>query len=163
MPNDSRTAAIVRDRKGEACARTILEVVPRAMRFLRREMRREAGAGLSVPQFRVLAYLGRSPGASLSAVADFAGVADATASAMVDRLVRRGLLSREGDPTERRRVMLALTPDGSALLERAREHARARMVERLSALTSPELVAVRQGLELLARALDPLDEPDGRS
>src|SRR5512140_2274127 len=87
----------------EACALQIQEVVPRAMRLLRGEMRHEAGAALSVPQLRALAFLGRTPGASLSAVADFLGVADATASVMVDRLVRRRLVTRSGNPEERRR------------------------------------------------------------
>lgn len=79
------------------------------MRVLRHEMRREVGEALSVPQFRVLAFLGRNGGRSLSTVAEFIAVAAASASAMVERLVRRGLVVREGDPKERRRVRLRLT------------------------------------------------------
>lgn len=110
---------------------------------------------LSVPQFRVLAFLNGTPGAALSDVADFVGVADATASAMVERLVRRDLVVREGNPRERRRVMLRLTPGGSSLLERARAHARRCVAERLTALTSSELAAVVGGLDLLSRTLGP--------
>ena len=102
-----------------ACARQILEVLPRAMDLLRFEMRQEAVEGLSVPQFRVLAFLDRNPGTSLSSVAEFVGVANATASSMVDRLVRRGLVLREGNPRERRRIMLELTREGASLLEGA--------------------------------------------
>lgn len=137
----------------ELCARQILEVVPRAMRLLREEMRRAAGAGLSVPQFRALAFLGRTPGASLSSLAAFLGIADATASVMVNRLVGRRLVTRAVDPAERRRVMLELTARGSALLERARAHARGRVVERLGALGGAELAAIAGGLALLDRAL----------
>jgi DNA-binding MarR family transcriptional regulator len=144
----------------ERCARQILEVVPRAMRLLREEMRSGIGPGLSVPQFRLLAFLDRNPGASLSAVATFIGIAGPTASTMVDRLVRRALLRREADPRERRRVMLALTRAGAVLLERARSRARASMAARLGALTAAELSALSGGLELLARAL-PADEAGG--
>ncbi len=146
----------------EECARRILEVVPRGMRVLRQEMRREVGSRLSVPQFRALAFLGRTPGASLSAVAEFMGVAAATASAMVERLVRRRLVMRKGDPHERRRVMLALTPRGATLLDRAHAHARARVVERLAGFTASDLVALAQGLASLARVLDPAANPEER-
>jgi DNA-binding MarR family transcriptional regulator len=142
-----------RDDPAALCARNVLDLVPRAMRLLREEMRREAGVGLSVPQFRVLAFLGRSPGASLSAVAAFLGVADATASAMVDRLVRRRLLTRGEDPAERRRVALALTAQGTALLARSRAHTRAWMEVRLAGLSRPQLLALANGLALLDRAL----------
>ncbi len=137
----------------ELCARRIMETVPRAMRVLREEMRRQAGPGLSVPQLRVLAFLGRTPGAPLSAVARFMGVADATASVMVSRLVERRLVLRSGDPAERRRVMLELSPRGAVLLERARGHARGRVAERLEAFGAAELSAMATGLSLLERAL----------
>jgi len=154
---DARSAAV------ELCARRILETVPRAMRLLREEMRQEASAGLSVPQFRVLAFLGRTPGASLSAVARFVGIADATASVMVSRLVVRRLVTRSGDPVERRRVMLELSARGTALLERARAHARARVAQRLEQLSRTELSAMASGLSLLDRALGTPAEAGGRS
>lgn len=137
----------------ELCARRVLETVPRAMRVLREEMRQEAGAGLSVPQFRVLAFLGRTPGASLSALARFMGVADATASVMVSRLVERRIVARTGDPVERRRIRLELTAQGAALLERARAHARASVAVRLEAFGAAELATIADGLSLLDRAL----------
>lgn len=137
----------------EGCARQILEVVPQAMWLLRREMRRAAGAGLSVPQLRVLAFLRRSPGASLSAVAEFCGVADASASAMVDRLVRRGLAAREPDPSERRRVRLTLTPGGSSLFESARAHTGRSLAARLRGLGEEDLAVLADGLAVLAGVL----------
>jgi DNA-binding MarR family transcriptional regulator len=144
------------DERGEGaapCAQQILELVPRAMRLLRAEMRQAAGPGLSVPQFRVLAYLGRDPGASLSAVAQHVGVASATASAMVERLVQRRLVSRSGDPAERRRVRLALTAQGAALLDRSRAHARTRVEERLQVLTPAGLAELAAGLARLDHVL----------
>ena len=130
-----------------------METVPPVMRLLRYEMRREAGGALSVAQFRVLAFLGRNHDASLSAVAGFIGVADATASAMVERLVRRGLVVREGDPEERRRVRLRLTGEGSALLEHAGARTRRRVARRLSSLRPAELAALARGLGLLRLTL----------
>ena len=153
MTGHSKTDAGRNETHAEACARRILETLPAVMRVLRREMREGMNGKLSVPQFRVLAYLSVAPGASLSEVADFVGVAGATASAMVERLVRRGLVAREGDPNERRRIMLALTTEGADLLERARAHTRKRVAEGIAGLTDAELSAVSSGLDALHGAL----------
>ncbi len=116
-----------------------------------------------MPQLRVLTFLGRSPGASLSAVADLDGVAAATASAMVERLVRRGLVIRQADPEERRRVKLSLTEEGATLLEGARAHARGRVAERMRVFTDEELAVLAHGLELLRDVLDPAKQQEHRS
>ncbi|MEW6047730.1 MAG: MarR family transcriptional regulator [Bacillota bacterium] len=138
----------------EACAREIMETVPQVLRFVRTEMRRHASPQLSVPQFRVLAYLGRMPGASLSDVAGHLGVTSPTASAMVDRLVRRGLVERAQHPDERRRVVLRLTEAGSALLERARALTRARVAQVLATLSESDLRRLGEGLAALRRAFE---------
>ena len=143
-----------READAEACARRLLETVPLVMRTIRREMRGATEENLSVPQFRVMAFLGRNCGASLSAVAEHLGVKDATASAMVDRLVKRSLVGRETHPTERRRLELRLTSAGTALLERARGKARAYLAGRLAAATQGDLSALAQGLELLRRTME---------
>ena len=142
-----------------ACAQAILATIPRVMRVLRREMRRQTRDQLSVPQFRVLVFLGRNQGASLSDVAEELGVAKATASVMVDRLVRRGLVTRESHPTERRRVTLCHTPAGSELLNHARRGARDHVAGCLASLSETELSELAQSLERLGAAL--LSE-DGR-
>jgi DNA-binding MarR family transcriptional regulator len=147
------------DQATEQCARRILEVVPRAMRLLREEMRQGASEGLSIPQFRVLAFLGRTPGASLSELAEFLGVAGPTASVMVQRLVERELVTRAGHPEERRRVRLGLTARGTTALERSRGRARSRVAGRIDGLSRGELETLSRGLALLEQALGgPSDE-----
>lgn len=136
----------------ETCARQIMELVPLLMRFIRSEMRRQVSGQLSVPQLRVLAYLGRMPGACLSDVAGHLGVTSPTASAMVDRLVRRGLVERTQHPDERRRVVLRLTAEGMALLERARAFTRAQLGQALATLSERELRCLDEGLAVLRHA-----------
>ena len=137
----------------ERCARRLLDTAPRVMRLIRREMRGAAEPNLSVPQFRTLAFLGFHRDASMTEVAEHLGITKATSSAMVERLVGRGLVERRDDPRERRRVMLALTPEGASLLESSRERTRAFLAERLGTLAEGELDLLAQGLELLAKAL----------
>lgn len=143
------------DRGGaaERCAREVLDTVPQIMRVVRREMRREGGPLISVPQFRALAYVRRHPGGGLSGVAGHLGVAPPTASAIVDRLVRRGLVDRVSDPAERRRVVLTLTPAGARLLARLRARAQQRVTVRLARVPAAELRRITAALAALGHLL----------
>ncbi|QBS38324.1 MarR family transcriptional regulator [Thermaerobacter sp. FW80] len=143
----------------EGCTRLITEVVPRLMRLIRRQMRRHQPGRLSVPQFRTLLYLHHHPGASLSAVAEHLGVARPTASTLVNRLVQRGLVTRNIDPAERRRVVLHLTDAGREDLEVARRRTEAELAERLAGFRPEELAALAAGLRLLERVAAEVAEP----
>lgn len=84
-----------------------------------------AGHGLERWEFDVLATLRRSgaPHHRLSAK-DLVRMTMVGSSAMtnrVDRLVKRGLVHREVDPDNRRRVLVGLTDEGFAMVDRVVE------------------------------------------
>ncbi len=137
----------------DACARIVMESIPMVMRFIRKEMRRHSASLLSVPQFRALAFVDRNPGVSLFQVADHLGVTRPTASVIVDRLVRRGMLLRTQDPEERRRIVLRLTPRGARLLQQARKATRSWMAEVLAPLSHETRGQIEKGVSLLGLAL----------
>ncbi len=126
-------------------------MVPVVMHFLRAEARRHGTPFLSVPQFRVLVFLYRHPGASLSSAAEHLGVTCPTASVLVDRLVRRGLVDRSAYPQERRRIALTLTATGAQHLQQARGATRACVVRLLAGLSGVELHKIEEGVALLGK------------
>jgi len=128
-----------------------MATIPAIMQFIRTEMRSQREPSLSVPQFRVLEFLSRHPGASLSDVAEHVGVTRASASTMTDRLVQQGLVNRAEDPQERRHVMLSLTSIGSDRLTQMRDVTRRRIAALLDELPPEELAAVATGVAALAR------------
>lgn len=134
-----------------ACARQVVETVPALMRLIRSGIRSNGGS-FSVPQMRVLGFLLRSPGSSVSDVAAYLDVTIPTASALVDRLVRKELVQRRDDPTERRRVILTLTHLGATILEQQRELAQNLVQDFLSVETPEQLTKISEGLSLLAEA-----------
>jgi DNA-binding MarR family transcriptional regulator len=136
----------------DTCARTVMETVPLVMRFIRMVMRRQSAPLLSVPQFRALAFLHRNPGACLFAVADHLGVSRPTASTIIDRLVRRGLVARSVDPRERRRVILKLTRAGARHLYQARKATRTWMAGVFGPFPAASLHRIAEGVNLLGRA-----------
>jgi len=139
------------------CARELLEVVPPVMRVIRAEMRSHTAPELSVPQFRVLSYVNRNSGASLSEVADHIGLTRPAMSVLIDGLVNRKLVTRETDPGDRRRLTLTLTRAGQSLYAAARQHTQARLAARLQALPAAERAALVASLEQLRGLFLPVE------
>jgi DNA-binding MarR family transcriptional regulator len=133
----------------------VMDTVLLIMRTIRGEMRGHRPAGLSVPQFRTLTFLRRTPGASLSAVAEHVGVVLSSMSKLVDGLVARGLVTRTVAADDRRRVTLDLTADGHAALDLARRATLARLEERLAYLSAGEQADVLQALKALQAVFRP--------
>jgi DNA-binding MarR family transcriptional regulator len=131
-----------------------METIPLVMRFIRKEMRSRRAPSLSVPQLRVLTFLHHVPGAPLASVTEHLGVSRSTASAIVDRLVRRKLVNRTEDPQERRCVVLTLTPAGVQHLQQAREATSTRLAKVLAGLSAADLLHVTAGLTMLRRAFE---------
>jgi DNA-binding MarR family transcriptional regulator len=142
-------------------AAAILETIPRSMRAIREQMRSGRRAGLSIPQFRLMRYVRRNPGTSLSPVADHLGTTVPATSQMVERLVRAGLMTRAQNPEERRQVELRLTEAGAATLKELDDATRAWLCERLSGMDGRELEAMADALRQLRSALSDEDGPLG--
>jgi DNA-binding MarR family transcriptional regulator len=138
----------------DRCARQLLEVAPLIMRAIRAEMR--AGSrDLTVPQFRALGFVSRNPGASLSDVAEHMGLTLPSMSKLNDGLVARKLVTRVTATADRRRIVLAPTPRGRALLETRRAATQARLAERLASLPPADRAIVVDAM----RALQPVFTP----
>ncbi len=119
-----------------------------------RASRRPSPDGISLAQFHLLELLGAGPQTNKQ-LADAAGVASPTATRMVDLLVRRGLLSRVGDPGDRRSVLISLTPAGrTALAAKAREYDAVR--RQIAATLEPD--EQRVAADLLARLAQVIEE-----
>jgi len=103
---------------------------------------------LSLPQYRVLALLGEGSSAS-SVLARRLAVSPPSVTAVVDGLVGRGLVEREADPEDRRRLTLLLTRDGAKFLAAADAAAEARLEEIAGYFDAPAT-----GLDLWNLALD---------
>ncbi|MGD0122598.1 MAG: MarR family transcriptional regulator [Candidatus Limnocylindrales bacterium] len=127
----------------------ILETIPPSMRAIRAQMRSGRAAGMSVAQFRLLVFVRRNPGTSLSTLADHLATSRPAASQLVERLVQAGLVTREQHAEERRRVELRLTDAGAAALAECDARTRAWLRERLAGLGEVELERIAATLREL--------------
>ena len=133
----------------QEAAHELLEVVPTVMRDIRSEMRSRRSPELTVPQFRALAFVNRKEGSSLSEVADHMGLTPPSTCRIVDGLVARGMMTRQGHPTDRRRVRLAVTPRGLKILEASRSGTLACLAEKLDGVAADDRAIILKAMEVL--------------
>src|SRR5438270_9249573 len=89
-------------------------------RFLRYSEQQARYFGITPQQhLLLLSVRGHSqyPNVSIGDVAEALQIRHHSASLLVDRCVRRGLLSRREDPNDRRRALVALTDEGQVVLD----------------------------------------------
>ncbi|HSI11285.1 MAG TPA: MarR family transcriptional regulator [Chthoniobacter sp.] len=131
------------------CAAELLEVVPMMMRVIRAKVRANSSPELSVPQFRALAFLGRNEGAMLGDVASFLVLTLSAASKLVDGLVTTGLVARESDPLDRRKIVLKLTPAGERKFAAVREATADFLTERVAEVSVEDRACIAEAMRTL--------------
>ena len=141
-------ASTTRSTVGE-CAHEVLDGVPLVFRVIRSELRKHGAKEMSVPQYRTLAFVYRNEGASLSEVCDHIGLTLPTMSTLVDGLVARGLVNRQTDPEDRRRMTLTLKEPGRARLQSARAATTAYLEERLRQLPASDRATITLAMRML--------------
>lgn len=119
------------------------------MRGIKREIRRNRPEELSIQQFRALGIVRRHPGESLSLVARHLGLTTASASKLIDALVKQRLITREDSPEDRRKVVLVITEAGQLALEAARMATLGRLSELLAGLEEEERSIVLRAMSIL--------------
>jgi DNA-binding MarR family transcriptional regulator len=97
-----------------------------------------APGNVSFPQFFLLAFLDQKEVLTMSAIAQKMGHTTAAASGLVARLENLGYLMRSVARDDRRKVMVCITPKGSALVRRIRDEMVGNLMKILEHLTPAE-------------------------
>src|SRR5256714_8017629 len=97
-----------------------------------------APGNVSFPQFFLLTYLDRKEVLSMSEIAKKMGHTTAAASGLVARLENLRYVMRSSARDDRRKVMVCITPKGSALVRRIREEMVGNLMKVLNHLTPDE-------------------------
>jgi MarR family transcriptional regulator for hemolysin len=111
--------------------------------------------GVSQASWMTIAVAAKAKGPlSQSELAQRLDVEGATMVAMVDRLVKAGLVVREPSLTDRRVKRVVLTPAGEALYDRVRTEAAAFRKELLDGIDPKKLLVATELLENLQGIID---------
>ena len=147
----------------------VIRSVVRALRLNTRSI--EAKLGISLAQLFVLQQLAEKPADSLNELAERTATHQSSVSVVVRRLVERGFVTRVSASADRRRVQIALTPAGEALLRDAPPTVQNGLIQGMSRMSPEQQTALAELLEtwVLAAGIDlaapPMmfeDEPGAR-
>ncbi|HEX6536648.1 MAG TPA: MarR family transcriptional regulator [Gemmatimonadaceae bacterium] len=119
----------------------------------------ERRLGISGAQLFVLHTLSEAPAESLNDLAARTFTHQSSVSVVVDRLVRRKLVSRTRSPEDGRRVVLELTPAGRRLIRSSPEVAQIRLIEALRALPASDCRSLSRMLHRIVRDMGVTDLP----
>jgi DNA-binding MarR family transcriptional regulator len=130
----------------------------------RTSKRMEASLGVTGPQRLVLRIVGRFPGLSAGDLAHIVQLHPSTITGILQRLVGRGLLVRERDPEDNRRVRLRLKARARTLTRASQGGTVERAVTRALGRTQAAHVrAAREVLSAVAVALNDANEPASKT
>lgn len=118
---------------------------------LARRLRQRSLAGLTPSQLSVLATLSRHGPVALGALAEIEGVAPASITGIVGRLVDKGLVRRVPNPDDRRSTLAELSSRGRQVLEKGRRERTAYLAERLGRLSAEEREVLAEAVAILTR------------
>jgi len=107
---------------------------------------------LSLVHLNVLTVLETEGPLPMSCLAEALDVSDASATGIVDRMERRGLVERRHSTDDRRVVAVHLTVQGSAVFRDLEVHRRERLARLLEELTEAELAGFLAGVRALHAA-----------
>lgn len=144
---------MIREPRKEDLIASILHLTDRAFRQLLPMVPKEwLRLDLTMPQLKVVLLLFISGPSRMSEIASALGVSLATATGVVDRLVERDILTREGDPGDRRVVLCRLSEKGGELMSGLWQLSRDQAGELMRSLAIPQLLLITESLEVLLQA-----------
>lgn len=160
----------------DSLERTIIRSLRRIIRavglYSRELLRRR---NLTTSQLAALRHLARRGSLSAGEVARGVSVSQATITGVLDRLERRGLVTRTRDPEDRRRVVIELTEAGREVVATSPPPLHERFVLRLAELPETERQEIDRVLRRIVQMMEledveaapvlaaetSLDEPEG--
>jgi len=110
--------------------------------------------GISIPEWRVIAILGREQPLSSNDIVERSQMDKAKVSRAVATLVEAGYLARAVHPEDQRLLRLSFTPQGRQLYERVAPLALDWEQQLLACLTADQLAALTGLIDTLDRQLD---------
>ncbi|PYR88731.1 MAG: MarR family transcriptional regulator [Acidobacteria bacterium] len=139
---------------GSPDTRVVLDAVRRIVQALHESSRwAEKHLGLTGAQLFVLQKLAESPCWSVNELAARTHTHQSSVSAVVARLVERGLVIRGSDETDARRVELRLSPHGRKLIRRAPNLPQQRLIHGIERLPASGRRALAASLDALTSAM----------
>ena len=124
------------------------------MRLARRLRNQRADTSMSLNQLAALGTLDRHGPLTPGELAAHERVQPPSMTRIIGKLEEAGYVTRTDHPTDRRQVLVAVSPNGKAILRDDRRRRDAWLAQRMRELSSDDLVVLRQAAAVLDRLAD---------
>lgn len=114
----------------------------------------EGGSDLTLPQWRALVLLEQRGPLRVTDLASEMGTSLPSASRLIRRIERRGLVTTERDEADRRATLVRLTPRGDASISAVMDARRHRIAAALRGRRQPIPEDLSRGLDAIIEALE---------
>lgn len=160
-PPDHGASVVASQSMGEssAPALVLLQRIWRLNHAIERtSARMESELGVSAPQRFIIRYIGRHPDIRASELAQLLHVDRGTISATMRRLEEKGLITRERDADDGRRVRLALTARGAKLDRPTAGTIEGAVEQMIHGTSEPDLQTLARLIDCLSEHLEHLHD-----
>jgi DNA-binding MarR family transcriptional regulator len=128
---------------------------------LARRLRQQDHTGLGPTMTATLASIAKHGGPTHGELAAIEQVSPPTITAVVDKLEKLGLVTREADSADRRVTRVRATANGIDQLDEVRNRRTSWLAFRLTALTEDERRRLADAADVLAKLVDAADVAEG--
>ncbi len=112
------------------------------------------GLKITIAQLKSLVFISHQGTTNLSKLARVLGVTRTNVTGIVDRLVKKGLVTRTGSDQDGRILLLRTTDNGEELVAKLTERKKGYMSDVLEHMSVDELATLAQGLASLAKVVE---------
>jgi DNA-binding MarR family transcriptional regulator len=123
------------------CLRKIMQAITLHSRSLVKQV------GLTGPQLIFLKAVAKSEGLPVGEIAKAISLSQATVTGILERMVKRGLVSRQRSDRDKRQVLIRLTPAGTQILAQAPPLMQASFLKQLQHLEDWEQTMILSALQ----------------
>jgi len=110
--------------------------------------------GLTGPQLVILQEIANLGEVTAGEIAKAVSLSQATVTGILERMEKRGLLARQRSKSDKRRIMVRITPSGKQILQEAPPLMQEAFIERFAGLQDWEQTMILSSLQRLVSIMD---------
>jgi DNA-binding MarR family transcriptional regulator len=142
----------------------IIEIMPSLPRVMRFNLERDVvkpplqsfHQGLAPHHMAIMKFVQLERRPHIGEICEFSRISKAQMTNSIDKLISLGMVAREPDPDDRRKITITLTDKGQNAVAKLDAVINERMREKLSQLSDNELKKVAEALKYLVTTLEKL-------
>jgi len=135
----------------------IISVVPALMHALFHDIDMiELNIPVNRTQRKVLIVIDRLPAVTMTQISRLSGLEKGSFTAVADKLIAMGLVMRERDPGDRRKILLRPTREGAAITRMLIQNAEIHLEKKLSRLDESERRDLMEAFSVLSGLVEKL-------